>query len=204
MASTEEQLDYMDAIEAALTHSVWQRVSAFARRRCQLLSKAGLPADPEELTMSAISDTTLGEREWKPDQCALHVHLCGVIRSRTSAAIERSLRVRYVPVGGRSEGVADRVEEAVVAAAPRQSNPEAELIHGDLARQTVAALTALASESNDRQVLQILEAWGEGLIEREGVANHLGISIKKCKNARERLMRMADKLPEELRWEATP
>ena len=58
---TAERFDYLDAIERALTAEVWAYVRAYAKKRCEMLERVGLSADPDELTMDAISDTTLGE-----------------------------------------------------------------------------------------------------------------------------------------------
>lgn len=194
-----DQLDYMDAIEDALTDEVWRRVAAFARRREKLMRRAGLAYEVEEGVMDAVSDTVLGERRWRPEACSLDVHLCGVIRSRTSAAIERSLRVRDVPVAARATGEPRAVvEERLAMAAGRPEGLEGTVLV-DQARQTLAALRAAAGEANDRQVLVLLDAWAEGETEREAVCEVLGLSVKVYKNARQRLMRMVQRLPEELR-----
>ena len=189
----------MDAIEAALTDEVWQRVRAFAVRCCRILDTANLAGDPDEMTHEAVNDTVVGKRRWNPDKCALHTHLQGVLRSRTSHACEHTRTARYVQLGGRPDNDGyDPVEVEATHAAEPVGNPEAQLIQDDLIDRTVSEMRAMARAANDNQVLQMIEAWREGVTDRHEVAARLGISVKKVKNARQRLMRMADRLPEAL------
>ncbi len=193
-----EQLDYFDAIEASYTEEVRKDVMRYARWRCRTLSRAGLPADPEELWQAAITSTVDGTRPWNPQQCSLRSHLRGVIRSRSSDAFERGARIRHVHLGATVDEDGYDPVEVEASAHKTERDPESALIDSDRVTQTVRGLLGMAEASNDNQVLRLIGVWCEGVLDADDCAARLGLSKKKYKNARERLMYMAAKLDPEL------
>jgi len=188
------------AVAAQLDLDLMDSAERYAGKRCAILEKAGLWADAAELVQDAIEATLSGTRAWDPERYSLYHHVCGGYRKsddeHAQARAEVPARAHGRARGARRSDGSDR--DGCVAAPLRQEQDDAEtqLLNAERVHRTVSQLRALAEEKNDRQVLGIIDAYGEGITERAEVAAHLGIGVRKYDHARMRMLRLASKLEE--------
>ena len=164
-----------NAIAEQLDADLIDRVEAYARKRCIMLARWGLSADPEDLTQAAIESTISGGRTWSPERYSLYHHLCGVIGGRSVALLKHARKFRRERLGLRGErgDETDPIETAASLQIP-SGNPQSAMLDADLAHRTVAELLSMAEANHDKQVIAIINAYAEGITERADVAAHLG------------------------------
>jgi hypothetical protein len=192
-----ERLKLAAAVAEQLDADLMDSAERYAGKRCAMLEKAGLWADAAELVQDAIEATLSGTRAWAPERYSLYHHVCGVIGSRTTSMLKHARKFHHERLGVRGER-GDQTDPVETAASLRQEQDDAEtqLLNAERVHRTVLQLRALAEQKNDRQVLGIIDAYGQGITERAEVAAHLGIGVRKYDHARMRMLRLASKLEE--------
>jgi len=195
----EEDVEYLDLLGRELTSDVRRDAYKTALRASYALSRRGVRVDPDlaqNMLGDAISDTAAGTRRWRPEQCTLLQHLCGVIRSQASILAEHHRRFPRV------EAANDEEQGGGVVVADSGNGSELSALR-DLARRVLAPLYDAANDNNDPHVVQVLDAYSEGITKRAEVAEHAGMTVKDFDRARDRLNRMIGRLPDELRGAMT-
>jgi len=195
----EEDVEYLDLLGRELTSDVRRDAYKSALRACYALQRRGVRVDPDlaqNMLGDAISDTAAGTRRWRPEQCTLLQHLCGVLRSQASILAEHHRRFPRV------EAANDEEQSGGVVVADGGNGSELSALR-DLARRVLAPLYDAANDNDDPHVVQVLDAYSEGITKRAEVAEHAGITVKDFDRARDRLNRMIGRLPDELRGAMT-
>lgn len=200
--AAKERFDYLDALDDTMSREVWRKVCAYTSQRVKVLAQAGYPVDPdlvERLVSDALTDTAIGKCRWDPARCALTTHLCGVIRGRTHKRILRNRKFRYLSTS--SHGGGDRMFDEAVTLGEQESAAVAAM-RTEATRRFLDALVSAAEKKGDADVLAILGAFRAGLEARAEVVEHLGMKRKQYDRARERMARLIQRLPEDVREDA--
>lgn len=199
--------DILDRLHRELTDHLLERVKRYARRRVGAKRVAGIPCfDPdleaEHMATEAAALTVLGHRTWNPS-VPLFQHLCGVVRSVSAEAIEHHNRV-HTDVLGRlslddSHGDDAKLDARLVRdhGSDHARRPARAVSLADARDQLVAGLRVLAR--GDAHVTMLLDAYESGCEERADVLDVTGMSESAYRNARRRLDRMVDALPDTLK-----
>ena len=140
----------------------------------------------------AISDTATGVRTFNPNAVATSTHIIGVVRNRVRDRLNRANIARMAPL----------VEEGETGGVPKLASPEdaEKLVERlDLISRGLEALTKMAKENDDGEVLDLLAAFELGITGRADLAEATGMSVQGVTNAKKRLKRLVDKLPQQLR-----
>ena len=207
------------AFLAQLTHDLGEKVMAFAKKRAlyiQLKRGADDHNLVRELYQDAIADTWTGDVSWDPLRSSLELHLKRVIRSRTSHQLKHLDRFPHFSMdrpsnqahAEMSDEAPDAVSEEPADAMPMEfEHSLSESIEtdrrgnrGDLATfvdELVEALILLAG--GDEEVLQILYCFGRGITERRDVIHETQMSSSTYHNARRRMLRLVERLPQHIR-----
>ncbi len=165
-------------------------VNRYTRRRLLIL---GFPAEPEhfvELVQNAISDTWTGVRNFDPTVVSASTHITGVIRDRTWKAFKRLEKVRPQQLPG---------EDGKGQPLPSGVDEVRRVEMFELARKSLDALTKMAEEKDDQEVLSLLVAYEMGVSGRTNLSIETGMTVDEVTNATKKLQRLVNKLPEELR-----
>ena len=185
--------DVLDALEAAVQDDrVLDMIVGYTRKLLLRLGFSSEDADVTELVWDAVSDTATGVRTYNPNAVAASTHIIGVVRNRVRDRLNRENIARMVPL----------VEEGKTGGVPKPpSTEDAEKLveRRDLIRRGLEALTKMAKESDDGEVLDLLAAFELGITRRADLAEATGMSVQGVTNAKKRLERMVDKLPQQLR-----
>ena len=192
-----------DAWEAAflaqLTHDLADSVAAFAKKRASwLLAKTKRKDDYlwRELYQDAITDTWTGEVTWDPHKAPLDLHLKRVIRSRTSMAMRHLTQFPRVSAHAPKLDLEHEMSEAMAANRACERGVDLRTYVDDV----IDALYQLAA--GDQAVVQLLDCYGRGLLDRRDILRATGMSAATHHNAKRRLLRLVERLPHDLRDEA--
>ena len=196
----------LERLRRELTQELLGRVAGYACRRVGVLRKSGLPClkDPrlqaEELAQDAAVQTVLGHRTWNPE-VPLFQHLCGVVRSETTAASRQRARQRNAPIeemrwDDSHDGDIKVAAELARRGSARSARPRHDVSLTDANHRLTAALRIAAR--GDQDVLHLLDAYQAGAHAPTDVQSATGLNRKRYINARRRLDRMIDALPDAL------
>lgn len=181
---------------AQLTHALGEKVAAFAKRRARYVEGKTRILDPNlarELYQDAITDTWTGDVSWDPQRAPLELHLKGVIKSRTSAMMKRADRFDHVSTHIPSVVLEREVSEAMEE---QRAGHDGRDLAGFI-DELIEALLLLAT--GDDEVLQLLGCFGRGLSDRRAVMHETGMSSTAYHNARRRMLRLVERLPQDVR-----
>jgi hypothetical protein len=204
------------AFLAQLTHDLGEKVAAYAQKRARYIEAKTGSDDPNlarELYQDAVTDTwtggvSEGGVSWDPNRCSLELHLKRVIRSRSSNQLKHldqfpHFSISHQPSNQDDEEIAETSEPMSIELERSMSDAmESERAgnRGDLPSfvdEVIEALVLLAS--GDEEVLQILYCFGRGLSERRDVMHETGMSSTTYHNARRRMLRLVERLPQHIR-----
>ncbi len=183
------------AFTSQLTHDLADKVAAFAKRRARYVERKKGTRDgnlARELYQDALGDTWSGGVHWDPNNSSLELHLKRVITSRTSHELQRLERFPQVSVHAGSSEVERAISE--VLEAERESGSGDLKSHVD---DVVEALLLLAGGDDD--VVQLLDAYGRGHVDRHSMLRATTLSSTAYHNARRRLLRLVEQLPQHVR-----
>ncbi len=187
------------AFLAQLTHDLADSVAAFAKKRAGwLLGKTKRKDDYlwRELYQDAVTDTWIGEVTWDPHRAPLDLHLKRVIRSRTSMAMRHLTQFPRVSAHAPTLDLEHQMSE--VMAVNRASERGVDL--RSYVDEVIESLYQLAA--GDDAIAQILDCYGRGLLDRRDILRATGMTASTHHNAKRRLLRLVELLPQDLRDEA--
>lgn len=183
-----------------------RRVTAFARRRTQMIARAGEPVandEPSILVQDAITDTWIGvvpvswgieanpEQPEQPEQ-KIEIHLRKLIGRRTWSRLARARKRIRVALEVFADGAVD--------GGPVRLRADASLGRARLVRRLGGELRERAI--GDPQMLTLLDAYQAGADTPREVMKLTGWSRQDFLNVRRRLDRMLATVPDELRTAA--
>ncbi len=192
--------DTVRALTEQYTDLVRARALRYAEQRAKRVRRAGWPIPTtyaEELVHDAMASLWIGTRSWAPERTPLYVRLCSIIKDRTWHEVKRAQARRHVAfdVGSNGAALDGDVEHALSADASS----------GDLSAVMLAALTLRVVEAlrelarTDEEARAILAAWAQGFIERDEVLAVTELTAHAYDATRQRILRLARRLPAELR-----
>ena len=190
------------AFEEQATDEMMARLYTYAETRARMIQKAARRKDPlvaRELVADAMADTFTGAVTWDPDKASLDAHLCCVIRSKSSHVLRHAKRFRYVSLDDDANR-GDSLEQETSEAMQRDNLSNDEQAISVRCRAVIAALRKLAG--SDEPVQQILAALEQGATERHEIMKLTGMKSATYHNARRRLARLEEKLPDDVRDDA--
>ncbi len=191
--------DVQRALDEHYTLAVRETVQRFAEQRASLVRMAGRPVPKnyaKELAADAYSSIWLGLRRWDPDRIALDARLCWIIKDRTWWEIRQTKKREHVPFDLAVHDPALDLEAAlsIDVAASAVDHTRFEIV--GLTRQVIASLDELAE---DDAVRAILRCWAQGFVEHDDIRALTGLSRPTFRAAYDRILRLAKRLPPELR-----
>ena len=196
----------LQSIDPKVRHALEQlsakarrRVTAFARRRTQMIARAGEPVasdEPSILVQDAITDTWIGvapvswELEADPEH-KVEGHLRQLIGSRTWSRLARARKRIRVPIEAIANGSVD-------------GDGDLDRLRADASLGRARVTRRLGGELRDRasgdpQLLTLLDAYHAGADTPREVMELNGWSRQDFLNVRRRLDRTLAAVPEELR-----
>lgn len=201
--------DVLDRLRMELNDELLERVKLYARQRVGAKRVAEIPCfdtdvEAENMATDAATLTVLGHRTWNP--CVpLFEHLCGVVRSVSSDEIAHAHLGHYDVIGRLSldESHGDDVAldcKLTVYNADRARRPKAVATFADT-RDRMMEVLRIACRG-DHHVTQLLDAYEAGCEDRAEVLDCTGMSENDYRNARRRLDRAIDALPDNIHTEA--
>lgn len=185
------------AFETQLTREMVASVRIYAKKRAEWIQRTTKRHDPDlarELSQDAITDTWLGDVAWDPAKAPLELHLRRTIRSRSAARMEH---LAQFPEDRVHKPKLD-METKMSVAMERQQATDAGL--ASFIDDVVAKLHQLAGD--DAEVIQILSCFANGHVERRDIMRAIGLDRIAYHNARRRLVRLVENLPNDLRDQA--
>jgi hypothetical protein len=193
----------LEQLERELTDPRMERLRRFAEQRVLMQKRSGVVGydDPkheaEILVQNAITLTILGNRCWR-DDLDLYDHLCGVIRSESSAEVRRVAKrgeTAFDPLAlDQSHHDEDNLEtprRGVSSHRGLRSKSLAEAV-----RHVTAPLRALTA--HDDNVDKLIDAYESGCSSKKEVRAVTALSHDEYRSARRKLDRLLAKLPEPL------
>lgn len=175
-----------------LSSATLQKLIQFAKRGAYKLALAGVPIasdEHEQIVHDAIADTLSFEVTWDR-RVRVELHLFNVIRRR----IWNALRSAQKKVRVQLEDL-DTEEDA--STVRHGAELEAALGRAQVTQQLYRVLRERAAP--DAEVLSMLDAYSAGVTDRREVMAWTGLALPEVINARRRLDRLLDGLPDELR-----
>lgn len=192
--------EWLAVVRSALTDEVCGVALRYAWGRVELMKRAEVLVPEGEaaaLANDAVADTLTRVRVWHPERVKLTTHLCGVIRSRTSARMARVRKIRHESI---QEGDEDEGAEAEIAAslavADGAERADATLAGLELAARVVEHLRRAAA--GDDEVIALLDSYAAGVTVRPAVLARLGWDLPRFVNVKRRLSSLVRSLPSEL------
>jgi len=187
------------ALSEQYTDAVRDVVHRYAEQRAKLVRAAGRPIpNPKtyarELVDDAYASLCVGIRRWDPTRGPLDARLCWLIKERTWHEIAETKRHEHVSFDLATADPDLDIETALAAASIVETAPIEMVV---LTRRVVRALQELGQNLPD--VRAILRCWEHGFTEPEDVRALTGLTLPAFKAARERIFRLAKRLPPELR-----
>lgn len=183
---------WIDAYEAQATDELFEKATRFAASRARQVARAGGRVDDlyvEALVQDAFTDTWTGRLAWDPTRATLEQQVINAICSRSRHDREQAIRRRHVSID-----MTTRAEVEVSLASQRSDEA---IEHAEYA---MSELRMLARD--DRDVLQMLDAFEDGAFAKQDVMTLTGLSAKRYRNARGRLAKLVQQLPTELQVRA--
>lgn len=169
-----------------------QKLTHFAKRGVSQLARAGEPVAPDEheqIVHDAITDTLSLMVAWDR-RLKIEVHLFNVVRRRIWNGLRRAHTRAHVPL----DALGAQHDAAMVS---RDGEPEASLGRVQVTQQLYRVVRERAAA--DSAVLSILDAYQAEEYDRRAVMARTGLVVPEYVNARRRLDRLLNRLPDELR-----
>jgi hypothetical protein len=184
------------AFEAQAKAPLVRAALRYACQRAALVQRVGGRVDglyARELVQDALTDTWMGALRWDPERCSLLDHLRGAIRSRTWKQVVGTARAPHLSLdhGGREAA------DAEIARRHATTGNLSPILLASLARRVVTELGRLAE--GDPPARLILDAWAEGLVDRDEVLAQTKLSVREYRAARARLAYAVQSLPRSVR-----
>ena len=199
--------ELLDRLRHELTPHLLERVKRYARQRVGAKRVAGIPCfDPdveaENMATEAATLTILGHRNWNPS-VPLFQHLCGVVRSLSTEAIEHHNLLPTDPLGrfsledSHGDDAKLDLQLARDHGTERTQRPKRAATLADARDHLVEGLRVMSR--GDAHVTMLLDAYQSGCEDRADVLDCTGMSEAEYRNARRRLDRLVDALPETIK-----
>lgn len=169
-------------------HAISRQVEAFTRRRD--------PMSVDDRVHAAIIATLEGRRTWNPGEIDLARHLISAIKTEITHELRHARRFPQVSLDDESKNTDDLDARVTDALAAQRAATDDDAIAAQLS-EALAQLRVLVGQ--DKPVLQLLDAYAGGHMEKQDVLASTGMSARTYHNARQRLVRLAKKLPIEVR-----
>ena len=189
-----QQTSSRHAFQEQATPALSRAALRYARQRTILVRRAGGRIDnlyPRELVQDALTDTWMGTVSWDPGRCSLLDHIRGLIRSRTWKDATGARRSPHLSV------TSDTTAEVDTAWRHATTGSISPVVLAALTASVVRDLRRLAD--GDPAATAVLDAWRDGLIERDEVMKRTGLAERDYKAARARLAYLVSSLPQSLR-----
>src|SRR5262245_55728891 len=183
--------EWLAAVTKQLTDELYERATRYARHRADLVLKASGDIDVDDLVADAIADTLNGTLAWDPTKCPLWAQIKFAIKSRTRHAFVEAVKRRRVSMSPHQPSPDLSAAERVLA-----ERADEDLEARDFAEQLIEALRVIAHDDPDAQLL--LDAYDAQSFTPQEVLAKTKMSTKRLRNARLRLARYRQRLPEEL------
>lgn len=192
------------AFEKQATDELIERASRYARQRAKLVGRVARRNDPlyaRELVQDALIDTLDGRVVWDPERVSLLTHVMGVIQSRTRHHVVRAIKMPHRSLDDSAddhstEGRPVEREASLAVVRERGADPDDPAYVAHAAR-VVGGLWQSVGDSGAAR--ELLRAYEQGKTERHEVMELTGMSAATYKNERRRIVRLAAKLPAEVR-----
>jgi hypothetical protein len=201
--------EVLDRLRIELNDELLERVRRYACQRVGAKRLADIACfdtddEAENMAAEAATLTVIGHRTWNPS-VPLFEHLCGVVRSVSSDQIAHQHLYRHDAIGRLSldESHGDDValdQQLTIHNEDRARRPKAVASFAD-ARDRVMSCLRIACRG-DHHVTQLLDAYESGCEDRAEVLDCTGMSPSDYKNARRRLDRAIEALPDNINTEA--
>jgi hypothetical protein len=194
-ATTVHDPAWEDAFEIQLTGEMTASVMIYAKKRAEWIQRTTKRHDTylaRELYQDAVTDTWLGDVKWDPAKVPLELHLKRTIRSRSAARVEHLI-----------DFPEDRVRTLKLDMETKMSDAMEVGHASDLSSyvdDVVSQLYALAR--GDTEVIQILDCFAVDQVDRRDIMRATGMDRVTYHNARRRMVRLVEDLPNDLRERA--
>ncbi|RYG75660.1 hypothetical protein EON77_10950 [bacterium] len=186
-----------DAFEAQLTGEMTVSVMLYAKKRAEWIQRTTKRHDTylaRELYQDAVTDTWLGDVAWGPAKVPLELHLKRTIRSRSAARVEHLVQFPEDRVRALKLDMEAKMSEALEIQQPTDQKLPSYI------DDIVGKLYELAGD--DAEVIQILDCFANDQIDRRDIMRATGLDRLAYHNARRRLVRLVENLPNDLREQA--
>lgn len=196
-ATTVHTPAWEDAFEAQLTGEMTASVMIYAKKRAEWIQRITRRHDDylaRELYQDAITDTWLGDVTWDPAKVPLELHLKRTIRSRSATRVEHLVQFPEDRVGKLKLDMETKMSDAL------EVQQATDLTLTSYIDDIVGRLYELAGD--DAEVVQILDCFANDQIERRDIMRATGLDRLAYHNARRRLVRLVENLPNDLREQA--
>jgi len=192
--------DIQRALDEQYTDTVRDQAHRFAEKRASLVRRAGRPIPRNyaaELVHDAMTSIWLGVRRWDPHKMPLVIRLWSIIKDRTWREIRQTKRHQHVSfdLAANDASLDADVQEALSTAESTDEGPTLEMVV--LVHRVVDALRDLGRGDDDARA--ILGCWDHGFLESDDVITLTGLSEPAFRAARQRILRLAKRLPPDLR-----
>lgn len=184
-----------DAFEVQLTGEMVASVMIYAKKRAEWIQRITKRHDnylARELYQDAVSDTWLGDVKWDPGKVPLELHLKRTIRSRSAARVEHLVQFPEDRVRTLKLEMETKMSDAMEVG---QSNDLSSYVD-----DVVAKLYDLAR--GDTEVTQILDCFAVDQVDRRDIMRVARMDRVTYHNARRRMVRLVEDLPNDLRERA--
>lgn len=177
------------------------RLARFARRRAGIVASTGYPVDDyfvEELVQDVVADTLAGVLEWDHAEVSLEKHVMDAIKSRTRHLYVHNTTFKHErldDLNGRGRAEHERV---LSEQADEVAEREAAWLHAS------ETLRALGEATDDIEVLQLVDAFENGICRQADVLEHTGLTREQFRAARKRMRTLVEQLPRALRHRDVP
>ncbi len=187
-----------DALRKQLTPAVIEQTRRSARKRVQLLRRAGHLVDSQyhhDVVQDAIEGTLRGALRWVPEEESLLDHLRDAVWQRVSNEMRKGPD-GHVSLQAASDERRPRVEAEITAAQASRRGPDPVRLES-LTEEVVTALRPLVGHAPDAD--EVLKCWEAGVTDRTEAMARTGFSAARYHAARKRLLYIAKGLPSRLR-----
>ena len=184
-----------DAFEVQLTGEMVASVMIYAKKRAEWIQRITKRHDnylARELYQDAVSDTWLGDVKWDPAKVPLELHLKRTIRSRSAARVEHLVQFPEDRVRTLKLEMETKMSDAMEVG---QSNDVSSYVD-----DVVAKLYDRAR--GDTEVIQILDCFAVDQVDRRDIMRVTRMDRVTYHNARRRMVRLVEDLPNDLRERA--
>jgi hypothetical protein len=172
------------------------KYAAAITRRVEMHVRKRDPLSIDERVQAAILGTLEGRLTWDPARIDLARHLMSAIKTAITNDLRHAKRFPEVSIDDDAVNQ-DDIDAQVTDVLAAQREPKQDGATATQLSESLAQLRVLAAQ--DKAVLLIIEAYGNGYLEKADVMNVTGISARTYHNARQRLVRLAKKLPIDIR-----